>query len=388
MNIEIRAIIFVLVVGLTKISFSQETAKLEIINIKSEFLNQNRQILIYTPWLYEERNLVSFDVIYVFDAQHRELFDLVHSASSFIMGKKKFIVVGIQSTAYPEIEYYRNNDLYPMPINVPLENYNVQNPNSENFWKYVNQEVFPIISNKYRTTNKRYLIGHSLSASFVLDKIIKQPDLFDGVIAISPNLAYDDNRVAKDFINTKFDTFTDSKFIYISQANEYFSFGEKWVNAYEEVKAFVEQKDDFENSTILLKEFTDENHWDVYLPSLTFALNNLKEFIDKTAYEPKGDKQEITFKVSVLEENDEAFITGNQESLGNWNVSKVKLNKISPLERELKLKVQFPLEFKITRGDWESEAYTNQTTNSGENIVIFNRNEKEIKLKVEQWSDR
>lgn len=387
MNIKIRTLTIILILGLTNILFSQETAKLEILDIKSDFLKQDRQILVYTPWSYEERDLVSFDVIYVFDAQHREFFDLVHSASSFIMGTKKFIVVGIQSPSYPEIDYNRNNDFYPKPINVLLENYNVQNPNSENFWKYVNQEVFPLISKKYRTTDKRYLIGHSLSASFVLDKLLKQPNLFDGVIAISPNLAYDENRLANDFINTNFHDFNDNKFIYISQADEYNYFGEKWVKAYELVKLFVEKKDTLENTTILLKEFPDQNHWNVFFPSITLALNELKYFIDDNGYVPQGNLQEVTFKIIVLDENDKAFIAGNQENLGNWDPSRVELKKISPLEREIKLKVQFPLEFKITRGDWNSQAYTDQTTNDGENIVIF-APIKTINLKVEQWNDR
>lgn len=387
MNIKIKTLIFFLFVGLTNLSFSQETAKLDIIDIKSNFLNQDRKILVYTPRQYEERDLVSFDVIYVFDAQHRELFDLVHSASNFIMGTKQFIVVGIQSPGYPEMEYYRNNDLFPKPINVPLENYNVQKPNSENFWEYVNKEVFPLVSEKYRTTDEHYLVGHSLSASFVLDKLIKHPKLFNGVIAISPNLAYDENRLATDFINTNFDDFNDEKFIYISQANEMNTFGEKWVNAYEKIKNFVQNKDTINNTNIFLKEYPNQNHWNVFLPSITLGLNNLKNFIQKNVYEPKGDLKEVTFKVLVLEENDKAFIVGNQKSLGNWNTSKVELKKISPLEREIKLKVQFPLEFKITRGDWNSQAYTNQQTNSGENIMIFD-NIQEINLKVEQWNDR
>ncbi|MEY8848554.1 alpha/beta hydrolase-fold protein [Psychroserpens sp. XS_ASV72] len=383
----LRSFLLFLIIVFSNTTFGQEVAKLDIISIKSKFLSQEREILIYTPWLYEERDLVSFDVIYVFDSQHRELFDLVHSASNFIMGSKKFIVVGIQSPGYPEIDYYRNNDLFPMPINVPLEGYNVQNPNAENFWKYVNQEVFPLISETYRTTNKVYLIGHSMSASFVLDKLIKHPDLFTGVIAISPNLAYDENRLAQDFINTKFDEISDGKFIYISQANEYFSFGEKWVKAYEKVKEFIEHQNATEKHTVLLKEYPNENHWSVYLPSLSFAMNNFKEFVNNNPYIPNGNKKQITFKVRVLEENDNAYITGNQESLGNWDPSKVKLTKTSTLEREITLEVQFPLEFKITRGNWESQAFTNQTTNDGENIIIFNV-DKEVSLKVEQWNDR
>ena len=49
---------------------SQQTATLKAIEISSEILNQIRPVYIYTPWQYNERDLVSFDVIYVFDAQN------------------------------------------------------------------------------------------------------------------------------------------------------------------------------------------------------------------------------------------------------------------------------------------------------------------------------
>ncbi len=63
-----------------------------------------------------------------------------------------------------------------------------------------------------------------------------------------------------------------------------------------------------------------------------------------------------TLKVFVPNITDEVFIVGNQESLGNWQPEKVKMNRISDYEREISLKLTFPAEFKFTRGNWESEA--------------------------------
>ena len=51
------------------------------------------------------------------------------------------------------------------------------------------------------------------------------------------------------------------------------------------------------------------------------------------------------------------------------------------------LKVQFPLEFKITRGDWKTECATNE--NDGDNILISKPiKSKVINLKVIQWFDK
>lgn len=48
-------------------------------SMKSEYFKQQRQVLIYTPWGYNEYTATRYDVIYVFDSQERAKFDLVHS---------------------------------------------------------------------------------------------------------------------------------------------------------------------------------------------------------------------------------------------------------------------------------------------------------------------
>ncbi|MEI9910804.1 MAG: alpha/beta hydrolase-fold protein [Bacteroidota bacterium] len=384
----VRSILILLLffAGLSFNVVAQQTASLEKLNINSKILNQKRPIFIYTPWNYKERDLVSFDVIYVFDAQNRELFDLVHSSLGFITNSKKFIVVGISSPSYDNSGYYRNSDYLPKPINVTLDKYQTNNPNEENFWKYFKNEVIPFIDNSYRTTNVRYLVGHSLSASFVLDKAINSSEMFKGFISISPNFAYDNYRLADDFLRINFNKPTENKFIYISQSNEPETWAKSWAIGYNKVKTFLDSAFDYRKYTIIIKEFPEYNHWNGYLPSLLQGLTYLRSFIDKNPYSLSEIYQEIIFKITVPNKNDDAFITGNQESLGNWDPSKVKLRKVSEFEREIKLKVQFPVEFKITKGSWKSEATTNQTTNDNENIVITKAKNNEIRLKLIAWN--
>ncbi|MEI6049670.1 MAG: alpha/beta hydrolase-fold protein [Bacteroidota bacterium] len=366
----------------------QDIAAIEKLEINSKILNQQRTLFVYTPWNYSERDLVSFDVIYVFDVQHREISDLVHSSLSFLMGSKKFIVVGIPSLQYNDTNYYRNDDFLPKPINVKLEDYLTQNPNAENFWKFVDEEVIPLIETKYRTTDRRFAIGHSLSASFVLDKVINEAEVFKGCIAISPNLAYDNYRLANDFIKIDFNKSSEKKFIYISQSNELTTWAKPWGIGYSKIISFLDTIEDFGKYTILTKEFPENEHWNTYLPSLISGLTLLKSFIEENIYTLNGNFQEITFKIIVPDKNDDAYIVGNQLNLGNWEPSKIKLERVSDFEREIKLSVQFPIEFKITRGTWNSVAFTDQTTNDGENIVIYKSINNQINLKVNVWNDR
>ena len=383
--LNIKMVVFIVLLINSNIFYAQQTATLKEIEIQSKILNQGRPIYLYLPAEYDERNLVSFDVIYVFDAQDRETFDLVHSALNFVSLKKKFIVVGVSSPAYEDLEYYRNYDYLPKPINVSLKNYNTDKPNAENFWKYFSEEIMPFVNKNYRTTNDIYLVGHSLSASFVFDKAIHSPDLFKGFICVSPNLSYDQNRLANDFLKINFNKPSENKFLFISQADEYISFGKTWGEAYNKVRKFIKKSENLGKYNISIREYPKLNHRATVLPSISDALHSLHDFIAKNPYTQNGESKEVTFKITVQNKNHEAFISGNQESLGNWNPSKVKLNYISEFEREIKLKVKFPLEFKITKGDWESEVYTDQTTNSGENIVI-NKIEKDIiSLTITQW---
>ena len=56
-------------------TFAQSIARVENLKIHSKALNQEREILIYTPVDYDWRTNEYFNVIYVFDSQNREFFD-------------------------------------------------------------------------------------------------------------------------------------------------------------------------------------------------------------------------------------------------------------------------------------------------------------------------
>ena len=79
-------------------------------------------------------------------------------------------------------------------------------------------------------------------------------------------------------------------------------------------------------------------------------------------------------------------MTGNQESLANWNPNKVKLNKISDFERSISLKIQSPAEIQFTKGNWNSKAEVNKLY-PGYNIRIDPKKQKEFNFEVLAWAD-
>ena len=109
-------------------------------------------------------------------------------------------IVGICSTNLPDIDYYRNTDYLPMPIHEStkgkgLFKYEQGYGRSGDLKKFLKNELMPYIDKNYRTSGRTIGIGHSLSASFVLDCMVTD-DLFDDYIAMSPNCYFDEFRVA------------------------------------------------------------------------------------------------------------------------------------------------------------------------------------------------
>ena len=190
-DMKLKLVIILLLSGLLNETFAQPIARVENVKIQSKYLNQEREILIYTPKDYDWRVNEYFNVIYVFDCQDREFFDYTTSIVSFIPNNgKSFIVVGITSPYNETLDYGRNNDLLPILETEDSKNrFGKYSGNADSFLNYIENEVLNYVNSKYRTLNHQIAVGHSLSASFILYSLIKSPNLFQNYIAISPNLA-------------------------------------------------------------------------------------------------------------------------------------------------------------------------------------------------------
>ena len=83
------------------VTMAQQEARVVELSMKSQFFNFERHMLVYTPVGFDKYTATEYDVIYVFDAQERGKFDLVHclmelsdTYQSNDRGKE-FIIVGI-----------------------------------------------------------------------------------------------------------------------------------------------------------------------------------------------------------------------------------------------------------------------------------------------------
>jgi predicted alpha/beta superfamily hydrolase len=345
---------------------AQSIARVESKKIQSKFLKQEREILIYTPIDYDWRVNEYFNVIYVFDSQNREFFDYTSSILSFLPNNgESFIIIGITSPFNAVLDYGRNNDFLPvLTTEDSKKRYGTYSGNADIFLEFLSNEVIPFVDTNYRTLNTNSAVGHSLGASFLLYSILEKPNLFSNYIAISPNLAYDN-----DFLTHKLMTFDYSKiknrtFLYLSNADEGVDYWKEWKSAREKLYSFYKTQLKTENITLKINDYPTKDH----LNTFPTSLNDAFEFYFKNISQKKEEDNsnllfETKIRLKVQNKTDTIYITGNQKSLGEWNPEKIKMNKISEFEREIVLKLKSPAQFKFTKGSWESELQVNGTYN-------------------------
>lgn len=335
---------------LFQFSYGQYTGNVVKIPVQSKVLDQEREILVYTPRDYEESIYRYYDVIFVFDAQNRELFDLTHSLISLLDESdlnKPFIVVGIQAYGGKK-PYSRNEDFVPYPKHDKITDrlYGFGKPNIEGFTKYLREEAIPLLEKKYRLSDRRLAIGHSLSASFVISNLISNTPLFSAYMGFSPNFAYDKKRLTKEFTSFDFGSrLREEKFLYLSHANEA-TLWRDWKESREQVYKFLNEEKP-KNVVHTIKGFDKLGHRTSFVSTIQDGLKMYKKYLQSLPIK----KYQVEITVKVPNKNDEVFITGDQEVLGNGEEGKIKMKYLSPYERTISLTLNHNSRIRFTNGN-------------------------------------
>lgn len=369
-------------------SNAQEIANIESINITSKALQHERTILVYTPKFYKENTLIHYDVVYVFDAQNREFFDMAHALTSFISNaEKRYIFVGIPSPYIEALDYVRNNDLLPdLKTKKAKDYYSNIKGNADNFLNYVTNEVIPYVEQNYRIKNKRIAIGHSLSASFVLYSFFKHPNMFDAHFAISPNFAYDNDRIGNALVNFDFSKRKKPNFMYLSHANEGDNYWLEWKPAREKVYVFIDGFDKNDNTAFVKNAYPNETHWTTFAPSLSDGLKAYFNYEQNEDVQFSEEDYTLTVSLKTLKPVTDVYITGNQALLGNWTPNAIKMTKVSDMLHKIELKVKSPVELKVTKGSWDSQASI-KGTYGYDNIWVDPSKNNTLELEIYEWAD-
>ncbi len=175
--------------------------------IKSENLNETREIYVYHPPDLKESSL-AYPVIYLLDGH-----SLHNVCASFVQHYSnrdripRAIVVGLASTD-------RLRDFTP----TEREAYNGEygGGGAENFLRFLSDELFPVIEEKYLTRDYRVLMGHSYGGLLVSYALLSRPDLFRAFLACSPWLSEVDNALIDGIGKQLQEGYAKSKLFYLA----------------------------------------------------------------------------------------------------------------------------------------------------------------------------
>ena len=94
---------------------------------------------------------------------------------------RPFLLVGIENTE-------RRRDMTGPTQNAGDRRIAPRVGGSAAFRKFLREELMPQIKQHYRTTSETAVVGESLAGLFVVETLLREPDLFDTYIAIDPSL--------------------------------------------------------------------------------------------------------------------------------------------------------------------------------------------------------
>lgn len=144
----------------------------------SEVLNDTRNLTIYLPKNYDKDSISNFPLAIVLDGH--KLFDLYVGASNYyaeLDQAPEQIIVGI------DMKESRNKDAGYDMINGNLDN------NSENFYRFIRDEMIPYIEASYKTSPFLTIVGESLTANYITHFLKEEYSIFNAYICLNPTLS-------------------------------------------------------------------------------------------------------------------------------------------------------------------------------------------------------
>ncbi len=153
-------------------------AQVKYENFQSSKLGEERQIKIQLPRSYSLNEEKVYPVFFVLDGDY--LFEAVAGNVdyySYWEDMPECIVVGVN-----QLDKRYDDCLYSEQNSLPVET-------GAAFFEFLGMELLPYIENNYRTANFRVAVGHGETANYINYYLLKSRPLFQGYIAVSPELA-------------------------------------------------------------------------------------------------------------------------------------------------------------------------------------------------------
>ncbi|TMO08481.1 hypothetical protein CWB60_05935 [Pseudoalteromonas sp. S327] len=221
-NLSLAVVIFA--IGILAIRYyNHYVSHYTDVTINSSVLNESRKVFIRLPVNYDPKRayplIIKTDGNFNLDTWDKALTKQAKSEKG-----DKAILVSIPNLFFTDT---RNRDLVPpyarQDVNTQArtENETLIEPNGEadKFLAFIETELLPYLSVKYKLSNNRVLSGFSAGGSFVLYTLHTKPELFNGYFAFSPAAWYDDMTVVKNveaFLTTQANKIKSPTYLYLS----------------------------------------------------------------------------------------------------------------------------------------------------------------------------
>lgn len=162
----------------------------QIYTITSKVFGGERRIVVRTPTYYNEDPERRFTTVYIIDGGPEQ--DFPHLAGIAQSGDVNWtfdpvILVGVETVN-------RRAEITPPATNIELyrEELGADPGGSDEFRRFIRDEVKPFVEANFRTSGRDAVIGESLAGLFIVETLFKSPDLFDDFIAVSPSMWWED----------------------------------------------------------------------------------------------------------------------------------------------------------------------------------------------------
>jgi len=171
-----------------------------VINSRT-FGNAPRAISVRVPAGYEENKDQSYPVVYLIDGGADQ--DFPH-------------IAGIaQSRGFELTPPFEDQQDY-------MQTVGTMPGGALQFRQFIESDVMPWVNERYRTTDQTAVLGESLAGLFIVDTLLKQPDLFDDYIAVSPSLWWDQASITQNLKSVFSDHSGGDRRLYLTMADEGF----------------------------------------------------------------------------------------------------------------------------------------------------------------------
>jgi predicted alpha/beta superfamily hydrolase len=163
----------------------------ETFTLASKVLGETRQLNVYVPPVYRDSASIKLPVLYMPDGGLAEDFLHVAGLVQVSVGNgtmRPFILVGIENTQ-------RRRDLTGPTTNEQDKKIAPRVGGSAAFRQFIRTELMPAIRQRYRTTAETAIVGESLAGLFVVETLLREPDLFDTYLAFDPSLWWNNEQL-------------------------------------------------------------------------------------------------------------------------------------------------------------------------------------------------